>query len=88
MGWNDLRWKTPDPLFAGLPDRACVFFVHSFFPVPAEPAIITATATHGVEFAAACGSGRIRGVQFHPEKSQATGLRMMENFVRELAAEV
>lgn len=88
MGWNDLRWKTPDALFSGLADPAYVFFVHSYFPVPADPAIVTAVATHGVEFAAACGIGRVRGVQFHPEKSQAAGLRMLENFVQGLSPAV
>lgn len=87
MGWNNLKWRAPDSMFAGLDDPAYVFFVHSYYPVPADDAIITATSTHGVEFAAAAGSGRVRGVQFHPEKSQATGLRMLENFVRDLSAE-
>ncbi len=84
MGWNDLRWCNPDTLYAGLSDPAFVFFVHSFYPVPADEKLVTAACTHGVEFAAACGRGKVRGVQFHPEKSQATGLRMLGNFVREL----
>jgi glutamine amidotransferase len=84
MGWNDLQWRAPDTLFAGLDDPAYVFFVHSFFPVPDDDSLITASSTHGVAFAAAAGRGRIRGVQFHPEKSQATGRRMLENFVRGL----
>ena len=86
MGWNDLRWRTPDAVFAGLPDPAYVFFVHSYFPAPADASIVTATATHGVEFAAAAGRGNVRGMQFHPEKSQAAGLRFLENFVRGLRA--
>lgn len=81
MGWNALQWRTPDALFAGLDDPAHVFFVHSFYPVPAEAEIVTATSTHGVEFAAAAGRGNVRGVQFHPEKSQSTGLRILRNFV-------
>jgi glutamine amidotransferase len=81
MGWNDLRLQSPDPLFEGLPDPAWVFFVHSYFPVPGDASLVTASACHGVEFAAAAGRGAVRGVQFHPEKSQATGLRMLENFV-------
>jgi imidazole glycerol-phosphate synthase subunit HisH len=84
MGWNDLQWRSPDTLFAGLDDPAYVFFVHSFFPVPEDEGLITASSTHGVAFAAAAGRGRVRGVQFHPEKSQATGRRMLENFVRGL----
>lgn len=81
MGWNDLHIRRADSLFDGLPDPAYVFFVHSYFPEPEDASIITATSTHGVTFAAAAGSGQVRGVQFHPEKSQTTGLRMMENFV-------
>ncbi len=84
MGWNDLKWKSPDPLFTGLPDPAYVFFVHSYFPVPDDAGLVTATSIHGEEFAAAAGRGPVHGVQFHPEKSQAIGLRMMENFVHGL----
>lgn len=84
MGWNDLRWRSSDALYAGLSDPAYVFFVHSFYPVPADEKLVTAVCTHGIEFAASCGRGKVRGVQFHPEKSQATGLRILENFVREL----
>lgn len=88
MGWNDLQWRSPDALFAGLDDPAYVFFVHSFFPVPEDDGLMTASSTHGVAFAAAAGRGRIRGVQFHPEKSQAIGRRILENFVRGLNPEI
>lgn len=84
MGWNTLDLRSPDPLFDGLPAPAHVFFVHSFYPAPDDPTLVTAATTHGVEFAAAAGRGNVRGVQFHPEKSQATGLRMVDNFVRGL----
>ena len=84
MGWNDLQILQPDPLFASLPDPPYVFFVHSYYPRPDDVSLVTATCTHGVTFAAASGRGRVRGVQFHPEKSQTTGLHMMGNFVRSL----
>jgi glutamine amidotransferase len=84
MGWNDLRWRSPDVLYAGIPDPVYVFFVHSFYPVPEDEKLVTASCTHGMKFAASCGRGKVRGVQFHPEKSQAVGLRILENFVREL----
>ncbi len=84
MGWNELSWRAPDALFAGLEPPCHVFFVHSYYPVPTSQDMVTATSTHGMEFAAAAGQGQVRGVQFHPEKSQATGLRMLGNFVRGL----
>jgi glutamine amidotransferase len=84
MGWNDLQMRAPEPMFGGLSDPVFVYFVHSYFPVPEDESIVTAACTHGAGFAAASRRGHVRGVQFHPEKSQATGLRMLENFVREL----
>ena len=87
MGWNTLRWASPDPVFAGLGEAPSVYFVHSFFPVPDDRSLVTASTLHGVEFAAAAGRGKVRGMQFHPEKSQTTGLRILENFVRENSAE-
>ena len=86
MGWNSLELRAEEPLFAGAPDPAHVYFVHSYYPVPADPGLVTATSRHGVEFAAAARAGRVHGLQFHPEKSQATGLRMLENFVRACAS--
>jgi imidazole glycerol-phosphate synthase subunit HisH len=70
-----------------LADPMYVYFVHSYFPVPDSTEIVTAKCAHGVEFAAAARCGRVRGMQFHPEKSHATGLRMLENFIRELRGE-
>lgn len=84
MGWNNLQWRAPDAVFAGLPDAPHVFFVHSYFPVPDDDSLVTASAFYGVNFAAAAGRGHVRGMQFHPEKSQSNGLRILENFVRSL----
>lgn len=86
MGWNELSFRAPDPVFDDLPGRPFVYFVHSFFPSPADASIVTSVVRHGVEFAASARSGSVRGVQFHPEKSQAVGLRMLENFVAGLRA--
>jgi glutamine amidotransferase len=83
MGWNNLQRRAGEPLFEGVEDPAYFYFVHSYYPAPEDSSLITATSAHGVEFAAAARAGRVHGVQFHPEKSQATGLRMLENFVRE-----
>lgn len=84
IGWNSLGLRSADPFFSGLPDPAFAYFVHSFYPDPSESGMVTSSCTHGVEFAASCRRGKVRGVQFHPEKSQATGLRMLENFVAEI----
>ena len=84
MGWNSLELRAHEPMFAVLPDPAFVYFVHSYYPQPDNTDLITAACTHGVPFPAACRRGNVRGVQFHPEKSQTTGLRMLENFVDEL----
>lgn len=87
MGWNNLAWGAPDTLFANLTDPAYVFFVHSFYPVTTDDSLVTAWCEYGVRFAAAAARGRVHGVQFHPEKSQAVGLRILENFVRGLRGE-
>ena len=87
MGWNNLSWGAKDGLFDGIPDGAYVFFVHSFYPAPADETIVTAWCDYGVKFAAAAARGRVHGVQFHPEKSQEVGLRILENFVRQVRGE-
>lgn len=80
IGWNTLETH-PSPLWTGLPENPFVFFVHSFFPAPSDASVISATAEYGESFAAAVSQGNIHGVQFHPEKSQANGLRILQNFV-------
>ena len=82
MGWNNLSWGARDEIFAGVDDGAYAFFVHSFYPVPQDKSLVTAWCDYGVRFAAAAARGRVHGVQFHPEKSQEVGLRILENFVR------
>jgi glutamine amidotransferase len=81
IGWNALD-LAPHPLWAGLPEKPHVYFVHSYFPEPREPAEIIAHSTYGETFAAACARGRVAGVQFHPEKSQSAGLGILQNFIR------
>ncbi len=83
IGWNNLELTDPDAmLWEGLPPNPHVYFVHSFFPAPSDASIITSRATHGETFAASVGQGQISAVQFHPEKSQAVGLRILKNFIR------
>ena len=80
IGWNDILVEKPDPLFDGLPHGALGYFVHSYAAMPDDPALITPLGYDG-PFVAAVRSGAVCGVQFHPERSAATGLRILANFV-------
>ena len=81
MGWNELRPKRPHPMLDGLPEGAYVYFVHSYY-CDAPGDVVIASSDYGREFAAVVGRGSVVGVQFHPEKSQEVGLRMVEGFVK------
>lgn len=83
MGWNTLE-STRGPLYGGFPAAIAMYFVHSFYPVPADPSIVSATCRYGVEFAASVQKGALHAVQFHPEKSQAAGLALLRNFIATL----
>lgn len=83
MGWNQCVQHGPgDPLLAGIPDGAHVYFTHSYHALPADPDVVVLHAEHGVRITAAIRSGNLFACQFHPEKSQAVGLRLLENFVQ------
>ena len=86
MGWNRLRIHRPVAELGGIDDGAYVYFVHSYYVVPADPALIAASTEYGVEFAAAIAWNNVFACQFHPEKSQAVGLRILENFVARVRA--
>jgi len=81
MGWNELQFARTHPLFDGIENRAHAYFVHSFVIRPREKDEILATADYGGAFVAAVGKGNIVGTQFHPEKSQAVGLKLLSNFL-------
>lgn len=82
MGWNEVQPKDlSDPLWQGLPPHPHFYFVHSFYPQPAEPEIIAATAEYGLDFACAIRKGNLVATQFHPEKSQDLGLKILGNFL-------
>lgn len=80
MGWNQIQ-PVQHPLFASVPPGAWVYFVHSYYPRPADPGTVLATADYGTPFACVVGRDRTLGIQFHPEKSQRVGLTMLENFL-------
>ncbi|BAF60715.1 MAG: imidazole glycerol phosphate synthase subunit HisH [Pelotomaculum sp.] len=82
MGWNRIEIKKADPLLEGIPDRSSFYFVHSYAAVPADERMVLATAEYGMSFAAVVGRDNVYGIQFHPEKSSALGLKILENFGR------
>ncbi len=83
IGWTEVAFSQPAaPLADGLPERCAFYHVHSYAPRPADSADVLGTAEYGESFATAVHRGSFYGVQFHPEKSSAAGLRMLANFVR------
>ncbi|CAN5312611.1 imidazole glycerol phosphate synthase subunit HisH [soil metagenome] len=81
MGWNVLTDIAAHPLFAGIGDGSHMYFTHSFALYPTDAADVAARVDHGGPFTAAVAKGNVAGVQFHPEKSQAAGLRLLANFL-------
>jgi len=82
MGWNELKLLKPHPLLTGIASGAHAYFVHSFQMKPTLPDDLLATTDYGGPLTAMVGNENIAGTQFHPEKSQATGLKLLENFLR------
>jgi imidazole glycerol-phosphate synthase subunit HisH len=81
MGWNSLDGALPPVMFAGLPDAPHMYFTHSFAIFPTHAADVAATTDHGGRFAAAVLKDNVAGVQFHPEKSQGAGARLLANIL-------
>jgi glutamine amidotransferase len=83
IGWNEVRFTKPQsPLVANLPQVCAFYHVHSFVPAPTYAEDVLGTADYGASFVTAVEKGSFYGVQFHPEKSSAAGLRMLANFAR------
>jgi glutamine amidotransferase len=83
IGWNEVSFsKLESPLIAELPQRCAFYHVHSFAPVPSDEGDILGTADYGSPFVTAVQRGSFYGVQFHPEKSSAAGLRLLADFAR------
>jgi glutamine amidotransferase len=80
MGWNQVEHQGDLAIFDGIPSGADFYFVHSYYPATAEGSLQVATCTYGITFPAAVGKGALFATQFHPEKSQRWGLRLLENF--------
>jgi len=81
MGWNEVFHARAHPLWDGIDDGARFYFVHSYYPAPAQAAHTAGTCVYGVTFTCAVARDNIFAVQFHPEKSQAAGLQLLRNFV-------
>ena len=81
MGWNQIAWDRPVPMLRGLQPGAYVYFAHSYYVVPAEDSVVATTTEYGVRFTSAVWKDNVFATQFHPEKSQSVGLRLLRNFV-------
>jgi glutamine amidotransferase len=81
MGWNQLRIKRQAPHLANLPPDPAVYFVHSYYVVPKDPALVATETDYPTPFASSIWRDNVFATQFHPEKSQRVGLQMLRNFV-------
>jgi imidazole glycerol-phosphate synthase subunit HisH len=80
MGWNQAHIARPAPIFAGIPEDAYFYFAHSFYVEPLGDAAVATTTEYGIRFVSSIWHDNMFGVQFHPEKSQLHGLRLLKNF--------
>jgi len=80
VGWNQVEFKQSHPVFHDLPDHSFFYFVHSYYVESADPSCVLGETEYALRFASICGRGNVIGVQFHPEKSQAAGLKLLNNF--------
>jgi glutamine amidotransferase len=80
MGWNSLEFARPARIFEGVPEGSSVYFVHSYYVVPEDESVIAACTEHGTRFVSAVAKNNLFATQFHPEKSQSVGLRLLTNF--------
>jgi imidazole glycerol-phosphate synthase subunit HisH len=80
MGWNQLAIHSRPPVFTGIDEGTNVYFVHSYYVKPVDEAVVAATTGYGIKFCAAIWKDNIVATQFHPEKSQEAGLRILKNF--------
>ena len=87
MGWNQVwRGGAEDELFAGVANGEWFYFVHSYYVVPKDRSIVAGETEYGIRFCSMVRRGHLLATQFHPEKSQQAGLRLLANFVRRVAA--
>jgi len=83
IGWNQISdFNNKCPLLSGVPENSSVYFCHSYYPAPKDKTASTAFTEYGIEFSSLVQQDNIFGTQFHPEKSQKVGLKIIENFVK------
>jgi glutamine amidotransferase len=80
VGWNQISQRSAHGLFSGIPDQAFFYFVHSYYCEPDDPEVVVGETEYGAPYASVVAQGNVCGVQFHPEKSQTAGLRLLSNF--------
>jgi imidazole glycerol-phosphate synthase subunit HisH len=80
MGWNQLHFRQHPPLFEGIDEGAHFYFLHSYYVVPQDASVIASETDYATAFCSSICRDRLFAVQFHPEKSQAAGLRLLKNF--------
>ncbi|GAB4275991.1 MAG: imidazole glycerol phosphate synthase subunit HisH [Coriobacteriia bacterium] len=80
IGWNTVEYPNPSPLFEGVQEGSAFYFVHSYAVRPRDESAIIGLTEYGAPFAASVQNGNVFGVQFHPEKSSAVGIRVLRNF--------
>jgi glutamine amidotransferase len=80
MGWNQLQIRRPSPLYKDLPDGAGVYFVHGYHVVPDDESVVATTTDYGRPFVSSVWRDNVMATQFHPEKSQRVGLKILSNF--------
>ena len=80
IGWNQVESARPHPLLEGIEDKAYFYFVHSYYIEAEAPEDVIAVTEYGIRYPSICVKGTVCGVQFHPEKSQEAGLRLLGNF--------
>lgn len=84
MGWNQVELKQSHPVFEGVENNSYFYFVHSYYADPQQSSIVAGTTSYGIDFCSAVAFDNVVAVQFHPEKSGQTGLKIYENFLRTL----
>jgi glutamine amidotransferase len=80
VGWNQVEWRKPHPLAEGIENKTFFYFVHSYFCDAEDEEVAVGVTEYGLRYASVVARANVCGVQFHPEKSQAAGLRLLKNF--------